>query len=378
MSYRYQLSGIPPTDPDGAGPLTGKLDYSRSVLATLNEANLNEPAGIGDGTDTAIFRCPGGTLRSGVGNGPLDWNCDGDTTDTMVSNDINGEGGLTTLTGYDDWSNLLYDFQRDPSFADGDHSFSQKVIEIDVEEYMQQIAPELSLTMSATPDPVLTGSNVTYTITVQNTHPEAATSVVVTDVLPSQTTFISCNAPGGVCGGSGNNRTITFPAIPGGGTVTIQVVAAVSCPLADGTSITNSAMVTAATPDSDPSNNAASATVIASNPAPQISNAAVSTPILWVANHKLTDVTVSYDVTDNCGTVTRTLSVSSSEPVNGLGDGDTAPDWEIVDANHLRLRAERAGRGTGRIYTITITATDSAGNSSHQEVFVTVPHDNRN
>jgi hypothetical protein len=137
-------------------------------------------------------------------------------------------------------------------------------------------------------------------------------------------------------------------------------------------------MVTAATPDSDPSNNAASATVIASNPAPQISNAAVSTPILWVANHKLTDVTVSYDVTDNCGTVTRTLSVSSSEPVNGLGDGDTAPDWEIVDANHLRLRAERAGRGTGRIYTITITATDSAGNSSHQEVFVTVPHDNRN
>jgi hypothetical protein len=99
---------------------------------------------------------------------------------------------------------------------------------------------------------------------------------------------------------------------------------------------------------------------------------------LQVANHKLTDVTVSYNVTDNCGVLTTTLSVSSSEPVNGLGDGDTAPDWEVVDANHVRLRAERSGKGVGRIYTITITATDSAGNSSHKQVLVTVPHDQRN
>lgn len=378
MSYRYQLSGIPPTDPDGAGPLTARIDYSPSDLDDLDETHLKEMAGIGDGTDTALWRCPNGTTGSGVGTGPLDWNCDGDTNDQNVTNDINNDSFTNTLTGFDDWSNLLYDFQRTGDFADGEHSFSQKVIEIDFVEYMQQIAPELSLTMSASPDPVLTGSNVTYTITVQNTHSEAATSVVVTDVLPSQTTFVSCNAPGGVCGGSGNSRTVTYPMIPGGGSVTIQLVAAVSCPLADGTSIANSATVTAATPDSDPSNNSASAIVTASNPAPQISNAAVSTPILRVANHRLTDVTVSYNVTDNCGTVNTTLSVSSSEPVNGLGDGDTAPDWEIVDANHVRLRAERAGRGTGRIYTITITATDSAGNSSHQEVFVTVPHDNRN
>ena len=378
MSYRYQLSGIAPTDPDGGGPLTAKIDYSRSALADLDETHLREPNGIGDGTDTALWRCPGGTTSSGVGNGALDWNCDGDTQDQNVSNDINNDTVTNTLTGFDDWSNILYDFQRTGSFADGEHSFSQKVIEIDVNEYMQQVAPELSLTMSASPDPVLTGSNVTYTITVQNSHSEAATSVVVTDLLPSETTFVSCNAPGGVCGGSGNNRTITYPMIAGGGSATIQLVAAVSCPLADGTSIANSATVSAATPDSDPTNNTAGAIVTASNPPPQISNAAVSLPILRVANHKLTDVVVSYDVTDNCGVVTTSLSVSSNEPVNGLGDGNTTPDWEIVDSNHVRLRAERSGRTAGRIYTITITATDSAGNSSHQQVFVSVPHDSRN
>ena len=87
----------------------------------------------------------------------------------------------------------------------------------------------------------------------------------------------------------------------------------------------------------------------------------------------MVNVTVNYGVTDNCGPVTCSLSVASDEPVNGTGDGDTAPDWEIVDAHHIRLRAECAGMLDGRTYTITITCTDSAGNSSSQNVTVTVP-----
>ena len=68
------------------------------------------------------------------------------------------------------------------------------------------------------------------------------------------------------------------------------------------------------------------------------------------------------------------LSVISNEPLNGTGDGNTAVDWVVVDAHHVQLRAERDGDGTGRIYTITITATDSAGNTSAQTVTVSVPH----
>jgi hypothetical protein len=56
----------------------------------------------------------------------------------------------------------------------------------------------------------------------------------------------------------------------------------------------------------------------------------------------------------------RISSVTSNEPVNGLGDGDASPDWTIIDAHHINLRAERSGTGTGRTYTITITCTDGA------------------
>jgi hypothetical protein len=43
------------------------------------------------------------------------------------------------------------------------------------------------------------------------------------------------------------------------------------------------------------------------------------------------------------------------------------------NACHLRLRAERAGTANGRVYTITIACTDSAGNTSTQNVPVLVP-----
>jgi hypothetical protein len=85
------------------------------------------------------------------------------------------------------------------------------------------------------------------------------------------------------------------------------------------------------------------------------------------------DVQVNYAAMDNCSS-TCTLNVTSNEPVNGTGDGDTTPDWEIVDAHHVRLRAERAAIGNGRMYTITVTCTDGAGNSTSKDVAVFVTH----
>jgi hypothetical protein len=130
---------------------------------------------------------------------------------------------------------------------------------------------------------------------------------------------------------------------------------------------------------SDGSGNEATAeqkiTVVDKTP-PVISPVSVDKTELWPANHKMVDVIVRYKVTDNCdgaSAVTRVLSVTSNEPVNGTGDGDTAPDWEVLNADRIRLRAERAGSGQGRTYTITITATDSKGNYSSRSVIVIVP-----
>jgi len=89
-------------------------------------------------------------------------------------------------------------------------------------------------------------------------------------------------------------------------------------------------------------------------------------------------VTINYNVSDNCdagAAIKCGLSVSSNEPVNGTGDGNTSPDWQVVDPHHVLLRAERAGTGGGRTYTITVTCADSNGNTSSQILTVPVTHD---
>ncbi|HKB68516.1 MAG TPA: cohesin domain-containing protein [Pyrinomonadaceae bacterium] len=103
-----------------------------------------------------------------------------------------------------------------------------------------------------------------------------------------------------------------------------------------------------------------------------IINPSVDKPVLWSPNHQMVDVTVSYET---CSSSTNCqLSVASNEAVNGNGDGNTDPDWVIVDAHHVQLRAERSGNNSDRVYTITITCT-SGNSTATRIVLVTVPHD---
>jgi hypothetical protein len=101
---------------------------------------------------------------------------------------------------------------------------------------------------------------------------------------------------------------------------------------------------------------------------PSISGASASPNTIWPPNGKLVDVLVSYSTADNCSAVNSQLSISSNEPT-------ASGDMVVVDNHHVRLRADRLASGKGRIYTITIKATDQSGNSAQRSVTVTVPHD---
>jgi hypothetical protein len=118
---------------------------------------------------------------------------------------------------------------------------------------------------------------------------------------------------------------------------------------------------------------------VADQTAPTITSLTATPNILGPPNHAMTPVTLVPVVNDACDAApqTRIAAVSSNEPENGLGDGDTAPDWEITGDLSLNLRAERSGTGTGRIYTITVESIDAAGNRSTRDVTVTVPRDQR-
>jgi len=74
------------------------------------------------------------------------------------------------------------------------------------------------------------------------------------------------------------------------------------------------------------------------------------------------------------------LTGQSNEPDNGLGDGDMPGDISITGVNpkNIALRAERSGLGTGRIYTLSATVTDAAGNSTTVTSTCMVPRDQRN
>jgi uncharacterized repeat protein (TIGR01451 family) len=111
------------------------------------------------------------------------------------------------------------------------------------------------------------GNYITYVLTITNPMQTDSTSVVLTDALPAEATLVACIADGGgVCSGSGNNRSVTFLSIPYGVPATVRLLVRLNDNVAPGTIIPNTAIVSSLTPDIDLSDNTTTTTVIV--PAP--------------------------------------------------------------------------------------------------------------
>ena len=156
MSYTRQIDGA---------PIVGRpLDYSNSTLLSLNEANLNDAAGMGGPALTTVYGpqtavappviAPAQAVFAGgqwlvltPANQPVDWNKNGDFTSAGVSADINsipssGCGGTgQVLTGFNDWANLKYNFRASTDFADGVHLTVVSAPEITLEQGLS-ISPD--------------------------------------------------------------------------------------------------------------------------------------------------------------------------------------------------------------------------------------------
>jgi hypothetical protein len=107
--------------------------------------------------------------------------------------------------------------------------------------------------------------------------------------------------------------------------------------------------------------------------------------LLWPPNHKYHVLHLSdcANVTDSCAgasgngadTTGRITAMSSDEPENSIGDGNTMNDMVILGPSSFEVRAEREGTSNGRVYTIHFDVTDSSGAITHASCQVGVPHD---
>lgn len=122
-------------------------------------------------------------------------------------------------------------------------------------------ASDLSVSVTANPNPVFSGQNVTYSVRIANLGPSTTFDVVMTDVLPAGVTFVSCtpNQPTVTCTNAGQTvtgRLNSLQPIPIQLAFAFTIVAKVTGD--HGAVIQNTASVTSFRPDPDPSNNSGS------------------------------------------------------------------------------------------------------------------------
>jgi uncharacterized repeat protein (TIGR01451 family) len=126
-------------------------------------------------------------------------------------------------------------------------------------------AADLALSASASPNPGIQGSDLTYTIRVTNTHPLTASGAVITNVLPPGVAFVSASSPLG-CTVGGGVVTCALGDIAGGATVTATIVVR---PLGVG-SLSSTFTVGTSTTDVVPANNSATVVISIVEPVPLI------------------------------------------------------------------------------------------------------------
>ena len=113
---------------------------------------------------------------------------------------------------------------------------------------------DLALSTAATPPTVIAGNNITYTQTVSNNGPAAASNVSFSEAIPANTTFVSVSAPAGWTCTVTASVTCTDPTLAASASADIIVVVNVA-PTISVATITANSSVSATTTDPTSANN---------------------------------------------------------------------------------------------------------------------------
>ncbi len=246
---------------------------------------------------------------------------------------------------------------------------------------------DLSILKTASPNPVLIGSNLTYLITVVNNGPSQASNVVVTDTLPAGAALVSATPTQGTCNGT---TTITCNLGTIESSPLTVLITLVVTPSAAGP-VSNTAAVAATETDPDPTNNSSTAAVTANNPVPAITTLNPSTAqagsgaftltvngnnfvagsvVRWNGSDRTTtpvsgtQVTAAILGTDIATAGSATVTVFNPLPGGGLSAGAT---FTITAANNpapaiTTLNPSTAQAGSGA-FTLTVNGSNFVAGS---------------
>jgi uncharacterized repeat protein (TIGR01451 family) len=163
---------------------------------------------------------------------------------------------------------------------------------------------DLALGTAATPPTVLAGNNITYTQTVTNNGPAAASTVSFTEPVPTNTTFVSVSAPAGWTCTVTASVTCTNPSVAAATSADIIVVVNVAPTVAAGTITANSSLSSSVTTDPNAANNS---TVVTTNINVAcdltVTNSGVPNPVAAGSNITYTQTVTNYGPS-NCSTAT--------------------------------------------------------------------------
>lgn len=195
---------------------------------------------------------------------------------------------------------------------------------------------DLALTMSDAPDPVIAGTNLTYTINVINNGPSCAANLTINDTIPANTRLVSATPSAGGAVMTTPLPAVTVTAVWAGDTAvgvrrTLTIVVRICPEVLCNTVISNTATTSSDNVDPNPGNNSATVTATVQTQSDiAITNTATPNPVIAGQN------------------VTYTLNITNAGPSNSAATvvTDVLPKGFTVVSLNTTLG------------TITATATD--------------------
>ncbi len=246
-----RMSRLTKTDaPDPVAPgqdLTYTLSATNNGPSTATNVSVTDPLPAGvtfvsatpSCTGTTTLTCALGAIAPGA-SVPLT------ITGTVATTVTSG----TTLTN----SATVTRTEPDPNPANDTATATTRVD--------GTVRADLAITKTDSPDPVVAGRQLTYSLTVTSNGPSNAPAVTVTDNLPTTTvTFVSATPSAGTCTQAALVVSCSIGALTAGQTRTITIVVNVNSNPGSVNTLTNKATVSGgSTPDPNSANNSATAT----------------------------------------------------------------------------------------------------------------------